>query len=317
MSAGLPGLGLGGLFFIASALLAPFLEIGRITLGRRREVDWPQVWRQFALALTMIFAVDLTLRAVYAFAQIAGIGNTPRIDVITVIPLIPVGITACLLAAVLLSAKAVDLATPVLRELPPITSALPSRSRALAVTGVVGAIWFGLLFTGASDLTRLPGRDGGAEDDLSGQPLADADVEAAEAGAGSPSEQQIAGVEASGAGPVAESQPPATPVTAESQGRDSADGVGAGAAAPTDPGTGPGPTASPGPTDTVDSPIPPPTSSAPEGAGPPTDAPAPDTTDPPVQPGPPEDAGPPEDHGPPPEAGPPEHSNAPPHAGPG
>ena len=93
---------------------------------------------------------------------------------ITVIPLVPVAITACLLAAVLLTAKAVDLATPVLRDMPRISAALPSRSRVLAVTGVVGAVWFALLFSGANDLTHLPGRDGGVESAAAGPALADA-----------------------------------------------------------------------------------------------------------------------------------------------
>jgi len=38
-------------------------------------VNWPQVWRQFAMALTMVAAVDLTLRAIYAFARYAAIAE--------------------------------------------------------------------------------------------------------------------------------------------------------------------------------------------------------------------------------------------------
>ena len=43
MSAGLPGLGLGGLFFILSALLAPLLELGRPVRGRSS-----RAWRRSA-----------------------------------------------------------------------------------------------------------------------------------------------------------------------------------------------------------------------------------------------------------------------------
>jgi hypothetical protein len=62
VSAGLPGLGLGGLFFILLALLAPFVELIRTTRGRSSVAAWRVVGRQFALALTMVAAVELTLR---------------------------------------------------------------------------------------------------------------------------------------------------------------------------------------------------------------------------------------------------------------
>ena len=304
MSAGLPGLGLGGLFFIFSALLAPFIEIGRIALGRRREVDWPGVWRQFALALAMIAAVDLTLRGIYAFSLLLGLGDTPRIDVITVIPLIPVAITACLLAAVLLTAKAVDLASPVLRSLPPMSAAIPSRARVLAGTGVVGAIWFALLFAGANDLTRLPGRDGGFENVPSGPARADAGDAGdtiAMAGAGTGADGAETAEAAAGA--------PATEETSGAPGAEDSSGsseseLGAGSAAP--PGT------QAVPADAVEPAGPPSSSGAPDAAG------APEATNLPeaAEPSPPVDAGAPEESGPPAAAGPPEHANAAPHAGP-
>ena len=315
MSAGLPGLGLGGLFFILSALLAPFIEIGRIALGRGRAVDWHQVWRQFALALAMIAAVDLTLRSIYAISHLLGLGDTLRLDVVTVIPLVPVAITACLLAAVLLTAKAVDLATPVLRGLPPISAALPSRTRVLALTGVVGAVWFALLFSGASDLSRLPGRDGGVESTPAGPTPADPD--------------DAGGMVAAAASDENAAESHATVAAAEPPDDASASGAGTGAEDPTTTSGGearegstapstaaPAPSQAPVLAEPMEPAGSPSTSNAPDPLRPPDETTTPQAPEPVAEP-PSLGGGPPTDSGPPASAGPPEHSNAPPQAGPG
>ncbi len=85
MSAGMPGLGLGGLFFVLSALLAPVVELRRTAQGRSSAAAWRQVGRQFAIALTMVLVVA------------------------PLVPWVPVGITAALLVTVLLAAKAAQL----------------------------------------------------------------------------------------------------------------------------------------------------------------------------------------------------------------
>ena len=85
MSAGLPGLGLGGLFFVLSALFAPFVELRRTVRGESRPGAWRQVGRQFAIALVMVAIVA------------------------PLVPLTPLGITVALLAAVLLAAKGAQL----------------------------------------------------------------------------------------------------------------------------------------------------------------------------------------------------------------
>jgi hypothetical protein len=85
MSAGLPGLGLGGLFFVLSALLAPLPELRRTVAGRSSAAAWRQVGRQFAIALAMV--------AVVAW----------------MVPLKPIGITTALLVVILLAAKAAQL----------------------------------------------------------------------------------------------------------------------------------------------------------------------------------------------------------------
>ena len=86
MSAGLPGLGLGGLFFVLSALLAPAVELGRTARGQSSPEAWRQCGRQFALALAMVAVVTWF------------------------VPLKPIGITMAVLVTVLLLAKAAQLA---------------------------------------------------------------------------------------------------------------------------------------------------------------------------------------------------------------
>jgi hypothetical protein len=85
MSAGMPGLGLGGLFFVLSALFAPVVELRRTAQGRSSAAAWRQVGRQFAIAITMVLVVA------------------------PLVPWVPVGITAALLASVLLAAKGAQL----------------------------------------------------------------------------------------------------------------------------------------------------------------------------------------------------------------
>ncbi len=160
MSAGLPGLGLGGLFFILSALVAPFVELLRTVRGQSSRARWAEVGRQFALAALMIVAVDLTIRAAYAMLAAAGLHDEHSAGPVTALPLLPIGITAALLAFVLLTAKGMQLAS----RLPvgPLTMprVWPSRPRLLAGTATLFAAWFALLFLGASQLSTLSGELG-------------------------------------------------------------------------------------------------------------------------------------------------------------
>jgi hypothetical protein len=108
MSAGLPGLGLGGLFFILSALAAPLVEGWRAMQGRSSAAARRQVGRQFAIAATMIATVDLLLRAVLTVAAELDGGHGP--EGVVVLPLRPIGITTTLLIVVISSAKLAQLA---------------------------------------------------------------------------------------------------------------------------------------------------------------------------------------------------------------
>ncbi|MDX6590653.1 MAG: hypothetical protein QOI84_1927 [Solirubrobacterales bacterium] len=158
MSAGLPGLGLGGLFFIFSALLAPFRALWLTLRGRSRPGDWAMVGRQFAQAVVMVAAIDLSLRLAYLAISAAGIGNAPSAVSATVIPLTLIGITSALLLAVLAGAKFADLAVGLRNAaLPRVPDVLPRPTplRALAVSGAVGAAWLALLTAGASEMSPL------------------------------------------------------------------------------------------------------------------------------------------------------------------
>jgi len=161
MSVGLPGLGLGGLFFILSALLAPLVELTRLLRGRSSLAAWRHVGRQFAIAVTMIAAVDLALRLVYAALELTTVAEPPDASGLTVLPLVPIAITATLLATVLAGAKAAQLAATMrLRGLPPlVVGRLPGRARVLATGAALTAAWAVLLALGTAQLTPVSSGD--------------------------------------------------------------------------------------------------------------------------------------------------------------
>lgn len=157
MSAGLPGLGLGGLFFIFSALLAPFPELWRTLRGRSDVASWKAIGRQLAQALAMIAAIDLTLRLTYVVLSAAGIGNPPAADEATVLPLGLIGITTGLLVLVLCTAKLAELGLRAGSGLPRVPEVLPRVAplRAAGFGAVAVAAWIALLVVGASELSPL------------------------------------------------------------------------------------------------------------------------------------------------------------------
>lgn len=158
MSAGLPGLGLGGLFFIFSALLAPFPELWRTLRGRSDLAAWRAIGRQLAQALAMVAAIDLTLRLTYVVLAAAGVGDPPAADEATALPLNLIGITSGLLVLVLCSAKLAELGLrardgglPRAPEVLPRVA--PLRTGTFAAVAVIG--WVALLAIGASQLSPL------------------------------------------------------------------------------------------------------------------------------------------------------------------
>jgi hypothetical protein len=309
MSAGLPGLGLGGLFFILSALLAPFLELVRTVQGRSSRRAWAQVGRQFGLALTMIVAVDLTLRAVYAAIAAGGIRQTPSSSSATVLPMAPIVITAGVLAIVLLSAKGMQLTSRARSAGLALPAPWPSRSRVLAGAATLTVAWFALLLAGASQLSTLSGGTGGTEaqalprDELASVATDDAIAEApsgvkGKTGPGSPSSSETeerlevpSNAAASGPSDAWESGVAGNVVALES-------GSAPGETQPSDLGQ----------TVSVESQG---EGQAAAGSGPPPSAGPPDRAGSSESAGPPEHAGPPEGGGSPAAAGPPEHLGLP------
>jgi hypothetical protein len=97
MSAGLPGFGLGGLLFVACALLAPIGEVTRSLRGTSTAETRRQTLRQFSIALTMVGVFELTRRAI-------GAAIGAEVD------LRAIAITGIVLVAVLVAAKAAELA---------------------------------------------------------------------------------------------------------------------------------------------------------------------------------------------------------------
>lgn len=57
MNAGLPGIGLSGVFFIVSALLMPVAEVGRTLRGRRTGRSWRSILAHWFVAVGMIAAM--------------------------------------------------------------------------------------------------------------------------------------------------------------------------------------------------------------------------------------------------------------------
>jgi hypothetical protein len=307
LSAGLPGLGLGGLFFIVSALLAPFGQLWRMARGRSLPGEWRVVVRQFAQAATMVIAIDLTLRLVYLALAGIGDGDAPSAVSATALPLTLIGITSGLLAVVLGLAKLSELWERLARrDRPRIPLALPRlhRGRTLAYGTAVAVAWVALLSVGAAELSPLsqppshpaPTKQLDAtverqpavpptrmQRDLP-SPAADGVAREATERASNRSHPEVA------AGGDTVSQPSAphpsiseTTVTAPAS---------SGASAPEEsPGGSPNPVAATPP------------------ASPPSEAPpAPTPSGPPASPGPPENSNAPEEAGPPEEPRPSEHA---------
>lgn len=85
MTVGLPGVGIGGIFYIASALLMPMRSLAAVLTGRAHLARWPVALRQAAIAIAILgvlWATGLTLgwiiTTAFPAAAVAGVsGATP------------------------------------------------------------------------------------------------------------------------------------------------------------------------------------------------------------------------------------------------
>ena len=110
MTAGLPGVGIGGLFYLASALLMPFRSLVATLTGR--EARWPVALRQALIALATIAATWATLHvvgwlisaispALVAGTVLGGAGGVPVRNALRTAALLgSIGTLALVLAAV-------------------------------------------------------------------------------------------------------------------------------------------------------------------------------------------------------------------------
>lgn len=60
MTAGLPGVGIGGIFYLASALLMPMRSLVAVLSGRPGDARWPVALRQASLAAGILGVLWLT-----------------------------------------------------------------------------------------------------------------------------------------------------------------------------------------------------------------------------------------------------------------
>jgi len=101
-NAGLPGTGLGGLFYVVLAFWMPLAELPRTVAGRSSRARWRRIGTQFALACGIVASVVATAAA---YVSLAGASNPfgVRGPVLFLAPVV--------MAAVLLSALVVVLRT--------------------------------------------------------------------------------------------------------------------------------------------------------------------------------------------------------------
>jgi hypothetical protein len=122
MSAGLPGVGLSGLFFIVSALLMLPLEIVHTLRGRSSRARWATVMRHFLTALAMLAALELfyigvrlalselsQLRVQLHGALTGADGAQPVTHATQLMPVLPVLLTGFFILCVLGLAKTAEL----------------------------------------------------------------------------------------------------------------------------------------------------------------------------------------------------------------
>jgi hypothetical protein len=123
VSAGLPGVGLAGLFMILTALLMPVVEVGRALLGRGKRSRWRSIGRQWFLAAGMVGAyvgLGAAAQAVVGSGSHGSLSrvNRPATEVAKVLPagagrsLGPLGLSLLVLALILVGLLASAVLSP-------------------------------------------------------------------------------------------------------------------------------------------------------------------------------------------------------------
>jgi lysylphosphatidylglycerol synthetase-like protein (DUF2156 family) len=111
MAAGLPGTGIGGLFFILSAFFMVIVELGRTIRGRSSLARWAIVARQAAIAAAMVAAVTATIWILHGLLFPPATHGSAEGSKSThpLVPFAPVLISLAALTVVLVTAKIAQL----------------------------------------------------------------------------------------------------------------------------------------------------------------------------------------------------------------
>ena len=72
MNAGLPGIGISGVFYIVSALLMPFAEAARAVRRQPRRRPWRTVFAHWTVAAVMVAAMYGTARLLMFVLRVTG-----------------------------------------------------------------------------------------------------------------------------------------------------------------------------------------------------------------------------------------------------
>ena len=114
MTAGLPGTGIGGVFYLLSALLMPFVEVVKTLRGQSSGARWLLVIRQFAMAsgivagmwalgvlLGLLFAAqpDIEIARIVNAEIISQLERVAKINVFHIAPVIMSVLTLTLIIA--------------------------------------------------------------------------------------------------------------------------------------------------------------------------------------------------------------------------
>jgi hypothetical protein len=114
MTAGLPGSGIGGLFYLLTALLMPVHELGRTLMGLSSAKRWRLVIQQAALAAGILLAVWATGWALgwvvhWIGPVTTGGGLAAQVREVNILRLTPLVITLATLGGVMLAVQALRL----------------------------------------------------------------------------------------------------------------------------------------------------------------------------------------------------------------
>ena len=108
MNVGLPGTGIGGLFYLVTACLMPFVELIQTFRGQSSLKRWRVVCVQFSLAAGVVFGLWATAWCIKALAPktvIFSIKST-RSQITHALGVTPTALTIYTLASVLLAVEA-------------------------------------------------------------------------------------------------------------------------------------------------------------------------------------------------------------------